>query len=248
MANLPPFPSGDNPWGPKAWNVTHQSVYARANGEDAAEAAANEAGTTLGASQAQSQQYRNNPKSLQAALQSKSAAKTKAAAAVAARAPKPPSEDDNKKPIPGPPGPQGKRGLPGPKGSHGAPGTLLLHEYCGVQAEGLFLSDQHFIISGPPGKCQFPQFTGLDGNRATCQFKGTNDTHFYFVTDAAAFLQDGSALICTVTFPANTAVGTFAYNGQTIVDAGQPLFLVCDHIADPTLAEIQILFVGNVIP
>jgi hypothetical protein len=119
------------------------------------------------------------------------------------------------------------------------------HEFLGFSAPGLFAADQTFTLAGPPKQTQFPQLLGTPENTATVQYAGTNTTHFYLVTDAAQFLVYGTHLVATVTFAAGSLSGTFVYNGSTVVAAGQQLFLVCDHTADPTLANVQLNFCGD---
>lgn len=131
-------------------------------------------------------------------------------------------------------------------GAGGGSGSIKkLHEFLGFNAPGLFSADQTFTLAGPPKATQFPQIQGADENTATAQYAGANTTHFYLVDDAAQFLANGSHKIATVTFAAGSLSGTFVYNGSHTVNAGQQLFLVCDHTPDPTLAGIQLIFCGD---
>lgn len=131
--------------------------------------------------------------------------------------------------------------------SAGAGGAVVKkqHEFLGFTAPGLFGADQTFVLAGPPKTTQFPQLLGADENTATAQYAGANTTHFYLVTDAAQFLNNGSHRVATVTFAAGSLSGTFVYNGTTTINAGQQLFLVCDHTPDPTLANVQLNFCGD---
>jgi len=129
--------------------------------------------------------------------------------------------------------------------ANGGSGIKKLHAFLCWAAAGLFNVDQYFTLPGPPHKTRFPQFSGILESIATATFVGTNTTHFYLTDDVAQFLSLGTRLICTVTFAAGSHSGSFVYNGVTTVTAGQQLYLVCDHVADPTLAEVQINFCGD---
>lgn len=253
MANtLPPFPPGvQNPWSQSSWNVTQQSIYARANGEDAAESRANEAGTTLGASQAQSQQYRNNPKSLAAVLAQKASDKATAAAAAKKKPdplavlPPPVPGESRYRPVPGPRGKPGSDGIIGRDGAPGAPAS----EFLQIILDGLFASDEAHDIPGPPVSLKYPVTAGtLDRSIATAVVAGSNSAfNFYLVRDIDAFLFDGSTLICTVTFAAGSLVGSFVYVPNQTLNAAIQIGIVCDHVADPTLAGVNLVFCGELV-
>jgi hypothetical protein len=120
-----------------------------------------------------------------------------------------------------------------------------MHTFLGWYGQGPFGSDQYFQLAIAPVDARFPQLVGDDANASHAEFTATANTHFYLVSNAVDFLVDGSGLICTVTFAAGSHTATFSYNGETVVPAGTILYLVCDHVPDPTLAEVQILFAGD---
>jgi hypothetical protein len=120
-------------------------------------------------------------------------------------------------------------------------------EFLSFFGTGLFGANQYFVIPGPAYKAHFPP-TGADKSVAKAKYAGKNNTHFYLTDDYASFLANGSHLFCTVLFTAGSLTGTFTYNGTIIVQPGQEMYVVCDPVADPSLAEVTILFNGDLQP
>lgn len=113
-----------------------------------------------------------------------------------------------------------------------------------VTLEGLFAADEWHYVSGPPVPTKLPA-SGASQDVAKCVFTGTNTTHFYLVTDVAAWLVSGLSRVCTVTFTPGVKTGTFSYASPITLPAGVPLYIVCDHTPDPSLAQVELVFCGT---
>jgi hypothetical protein len=138
---------------------------------------------------------------------------------------------------------QGKRGPAGRDGSSGAgAGT---HEFLGFYAAGTFGDAQVFTASATPRATSFPTISPPDESRATCRVAPTSDVSFYLVSDVAEFMGDGSTLICTITFAANSLAGSFVYGSPISVPIDTALFIVCPLTADPAITDVQIVFCGD---
>lgn len=137
---------------------------------------------------------------------------------------------------------QGKRG---PKGEDGASAGTGVHEFLGFYGAGTFTDGQTFTLAATPRETTFPTTNGPDQSRATCRIAPTGDVSFALVEDIAEYLDDGSTLICTVSFAAGQLTGTFSYSSPTTVEIDTALFLVCPSVADPTITDMQIVFCGD---
>lgn len=113
-----------------------------------------------------------------------------------------------------------------------------------ITLEGLFAADEWHYVPGPPVPTKLPA-GGPSQDVAKAVFAGTNTTHFYLVTDVAAWLVSGLTRVCTVTFAAGVKTGTFSYAAPTTLPAGVELYIVCDHIPDPSLSQVELVFCGD---
>jgi len=136
------------------------------------------------------------------------------------------------------------QGKQGPKGDPGDGAGTAAHEFLGFYGPGTFTADQLFTLSATPRAVTFPTAT-TDESRATCRVAPTADATFYLVADVTDFEDDGTSLICTVTFLAGQLTGSFLYNGTNNIDVDTALFLICPHVPDPTLTDIQLVFCGD---
>lgn len=137
---------------------------------------------------------------------------------------------------------QGKKG---PKGDPGDSTTSPLHEFLGFFAPGPFSADESFQLAAAPMAITFPTIQPPDQSVARCGVAPTGSTEFYLVQDVAEFLDDGSTLVCTVTFAAGETTGTFAYGSPIEITLDTALFMVCQTVPDATIRNVQISFCGD---
>lgn len=121
----------------------------------------------------------------------------------------------------------------------------LKHGFLGFFGAGPFGQDQYFPLAFAFQADTLPSVP--DSSLAISVFAPSATTHFYLVSDVAEYLSTGTHLLCTVTFAAHSRTGTFAWNGSTLVNVGDTLWLVCDNTPDPILSGVEIIFAGDLV-
>jgi hypothetical protein len=119
------------------------------------------------------------------------------------------------------------------------------HPSLGFYLQGPFAENQVFPLARGDMAVKFPSAAATEVDFATCEFASIADYTFYVTDDYAAFLAVGTHLIATIVFLAGQKTGTVTWNGSFTTTPGEILYAVMKHAVDATLAEVEILLVGD---
>jgi hypothetical protein len=133
-------------------------------------------------------------------------------------------------------------------GGAGGGGTAATptFEFLGFYGQGTFDAHAVFPMAIAPINVRFPSATApITRNFATAGVPPNGNTSFVLCYNSAAYLSTGASVICTVSFAAGAANGTFAYGTPYTVSAGQIIYIVMNSSSDATFAQVQAVFCGD---
>lgn len=119
------------------------------------------------------------------------------------------------------------------------------HEFLGFFGVGPFANDQQFALAAATVAVSFPTAHLPDRSQATCGVAASGSALFFLVKDVAAYLSNGTTVVATATFLAGQTTGNISYNGPNSITVGEVLYLVCPHVADPTIQDVELTFCGD---